>query len=57
MKIGVGLGSTCERLRMYPEQSRFSIRRPQEGGTEVRITLPLRFELSRDPARYEHSGS
>ena len=44
MKIGVGLGSTCERLtRMYPEQHGFSISRPQEGGTEVRITLPLRF--------------
>jgi hypothetical protein len=44
MKIGVGLGSTCERLtRMYPERHGFSISRPQEGGTEVRITLPLRF--------------
>jgi two-component system, LytTR family, sensor kinase len=44
MKIGVGLGSTCERLtRMYPEKHGFSISRPQEGGTEVRITLPLRF--------------
>jgi two-component system, LytTR family, sensor kinase len=44
MKIGVGLGSTCERLaRMYPEQHGFSISRPQDGGTEVRITLPLRF--------------
>ncbi len=47
MKIGVGLGSTCERLtRMYPERHGFSIRRPQEGGTEVRITLPLRFANS-----------
>ena len=47
MKIGVGLGSTCERLtRMYPEQHGFSIRRTQEGGTEVRITLPLRFTSS-----------
>jgi two-component system, LytTR family, sensor kinase len=44
MKIGVGLGSTCERLtRMYPERHGFSIRRPEEGGTEVRITLLLRF--------------
>jgi sensor histidine kinase YesM len=43
MKIGVGLGSTCERLsRMYSERHGFSIRRPQEGGTEVRITLALR---------------
>ena len=43
MKIGVGLGSTCERLtRMYPEQHGFSISRPPEGGTEIRIKLPLR---------------
>jgi sensor histidine kinase YesM len=47
MKIGVGLGSTCERLtRMYAERHAFSIRRPPEGGTEVRITLPLRFSNS-----------
>jgi sensor histidine kinase YesM len=47
MKIGVGLGSTCERLtRMYAERHAFSIRRPPEGGTEVRITLPLRFANS-----------
>jgi two-component sensor histidine kinase len=44
MKIGVGLGSTCERLaRMYSDRHGFSIRRLEEGGTEVRITLPLRF--------------
>ncbi len=42
MKIGLGLGSTCERLtRMYAERHQFSISRPQEGGTEVRISLPL----------------
>ena len=47
MKIGVGLGSTCERLTgMYSERHEFSIRRPQEGGTEVRIKLPLRFANS-----------
>jgi sensor histidine kinase YesM len=47
MKIGVGLGSTCERLtRMYAERHAFSIRRPPEGGTEVRMTLPLRFANS-----------
>jgi two-component system, LytTR family, sensor kinase len=45
MKIGVGLGSTCERLaRMYPDRQQFSIRKLEEGGTEVRITLPLRFQ-------------
>ena len=55
MKIGVGLGSTCERLtRMYPERHGFSIRRLQEGGTEVRITLPLRFTNSvRDTRAHE----
>ena len=47
MKIGVGLGSTCERLaRMYPECHEFSIRRPSEGGAEVRIAVPLRFANS-----------
>ena len=52
MKIGVGLGSTCERLtRMYPEQHGFSISRLQEGGTEVRITLPLRFVNSAPDSR------
>ena len=55
MKIGVGLGSTCERLtRMYAERHAFSIRRPPEGGTEVRITLPLRFASSvRDTSGHE----
>ena len=44
MKIGVGLGSTCERLaRTYGEQHQFSIRKPPEGGTEVRISIPIRF--------------
>jgi sensor histidine kinase YesM len=55
MKIGVGLGSTCERLaRMYADRHAFSIRRPPEGGTEVRITLPLRFANSvRDTSGHE----
>jgi two-component system, LytTR family, sensor kinase len=45
MKLGVGLGSTCERLaRMYPEQQTVSFRTPPEGGAEVRIAIPLRFE-------------
>lgn len=44
MKIGVGLGSTCERLdKMFREQHNFSMRRPPEGGAEVRIAIPLRF--------------
>jgi two-component system, LytTR family, sensor kinase len=42
---GIGLDSTCERLkRMYPDQHTFSIRRLPEGGTEVRIVIPLRFK-------------
>ena len=44
MQIGVGLGSTGERLaRMYPERHSLSMRRLPEGGTEVRIALPLRY--------------
>lgn len=43
-KTGVGLGSTLERLAtMYPDRQTFSMRRPAEGGTEVRIAIPLRF--------------
>jgi two-component system, LytTR family, sensor kinase len=49
IKIGVGLGSTCERLaRMYPERHQLSIQRPPEGGTEVRIVIPIRFASSVD---------
>jgi two-component system, LytTR family, sensor kinase len=55
MKIGVGLGSTCERLaRMYPEQHQFSIQGLTGGGTEVTITLPLYFANSvRDTRAHE----
>jgi sensor histidine kinase YesM len=43
MKLGVGLGSTCERLtRMYPKHHEFSIQRLPEGGAEVRIAIPLK---------------
>ena len=49
MKIGVGLGSTSERLaRMYPEGHGFSIQRLPEGGAEVQIAIPLRFPNSID---------
>lgn len=42
LKIGVGLGSTSERLaRMFPDRQAFSLRQPPEGGTEVQISLPL----------------
>ena len=51
MRLGVGLGSTCERLaRMYPERQNFSLRKLPEGGAEVRIAIPLRFENPVDHA-------
>ena len=54
LKVGVGLGSTCERLaRMYPDRHTFSIRRPAQGGAEVRITIPLRFEADEDRAPHD----
>ena len=47
MKVGIGLGSIGERLsRMYGEQHQFSIRPVSEGGTEVRLVIPLRFGSS-----------
>jgi two-component sensor histidine kinase len=43
--MGIGLGSTCERLaRMYASQHTFAIRGLPEGGTEVRITFPIKFK-------------
>jgi two-component system LytT family sensor kinase len=43
LEVGIGLGSTCERLaRMYPDRHSFSIRRLPEGGTEIRIELPYK---------------
>ena len=54
MKIGDGLGSTCERLaRMYPDRHTFSIRRPADGGAEVRIAIPLRFAADEDRALHD----
>jgi two-component system LytT family sensor kinase len=48
MKLGVGLTSTCERLqRMYPQQHSFSMRSLPEGGTEVRVAIPLRTSATR----------
>lgn len=45
LETGIGLDSTCERLaRMYPQQHSFSMRPLPEGGTEVRIAIPLRFD-------------
>jgi len=43
MGLGIGLSSTCERLeKMYPQQHSFSMRSLPEGGTEVRVAIPLR---------------
>jgi two-component system, LytTR family, sensor kinase len=54
LKVGVGLGSTRERLeRMYPGCHTFSLRRPAEGGAEVRITIPLRVTDSADRAEHD----
>jgi hypothetical protein len=45
LELGIGLGSTCERLeRMYPGRHALSMSKLPEGGTEIRITLPLAFE-------------
>ena len=50
LTMGVGLGSTCERLaRMYPERHAFSIRKPPRGGAEVRVAIPLRFASPAGP--------
>jgi len=51
MKTGIGLRSTRERLeRMYPNRHSFSIRKPPEGGAEVRMVIPLRLEHEEDAA-------
>jgi two-component sensor histidine kinase len=43
LKVGVGLGSTGERLeRMHPHRHAFSITSPPAGGVEVHIRLPFR---------------
>jgi two-component system LytT family sensor kinase len=55
--LGVGLGATCERLaRMYPGQHTFSMSAVPEGGTEVRITLPLRFDTATE-APHAHAAA
>jgi LytS/YehU family sensor histidine kinase len=54
LEIGVGLGSTCDRLaRMYPEQHEFSVRELSEGGAEIRVVLP--FRLGTVPAKIASS--
>ena len=42
LEMGIGLGSTCERLeRMFPSRHEISMKKLTEGGTEIRIALPL----------------
>lgn len=51
LKVGVGLGSTCERLaKLYGSRHTFSMQRPPEGGAEVRITIPLRLASDQELA-------
>ncbi len=58
MKIGVGIGSTSERLaRMYPDRHTFSIRRPAEGGAEVRIAIPLRLADYEDESTHDEQST
>jgi two-component sensor histidine kinase len=45
LEMGIGLGSTCERLeRMYPGRHTISMQKLPEGGTEVRIVLPFEWD-------------
>jgi sensor histidine kinase YesM len=47
LEMGIGLGSTSERLaRMYPGDHTLTIQALPEGGTEVRIVLPLRWNTT-----------
>jgi len=47
---GIGVGATCERLaRLYPGRHAFAMRAVPDGGTEVAITLPLRFDAADAP--------
>jgi len=42
LELGVGLGSTCERLaQMYGAKGELTVLTLPEGGTETRVTLPL----------------
>ena len=44
LEMGIGLGSTCERLeRMFPGRHTLSMKKLTEGGTEIRIVLPLQW--------------
>ncbi|HEY8548574.1 MAG TPA: sensor histidine kinase [Vicinamibacterales bacterium] len=56
--LGIGLGATCERLaRMYPGTHTFSMRAVPEGGTEVRITLPFRTDVTQEVTARAHAAA
>jgi len=56
--FGIGLGATCGRLaRMYPGQHTFDLRARPEGGTEVRITLPLRLDTTTETTALAHAAT
>lgn len=55
LEVGIGIGSTCERLEhMYGQQHSFSIRPLAEGGTEVRIAIPCKFANTSDTFTHDH---
>lgn len=52
LELGVGLASTRQRLEtMYPGRYAFDVRQREEGGVEVRISIPLR--KTNAPAAHE----
>jgi two-component system, LytTR family, sensor kinase len=52
LQFGIGLGSTQERLtRLYGEQHELTIYGLPEGGTEVRVVLPLTYREKTTPER------
>jgi two-component system LytT family sensor kinase len=54
---GIGLSSTRERLaRVYPGEHSFSIRSLPEGGTEVVIVIPRRFESLSSEVSHEQTA-
>ena len=57
LEMGVGLGATSERLaRMYAERGELVVHKVREGGTEVRISIPLRSNGAGVEGSHEHSA-
>lgn len=54
IRLGVGLGATRERLAtMYQDRQSLTMRRLPQGGTEVRIALPLQFSGNEDSVSHD----